>query len=267
MSDLLKAESHFAFGENWKSFLKTVDAEKVAMAEEGMRKLFPEGLTGTFLDIGCGSGLPALAAAHLGAAHIDGIDIDKNSVEATRTLLGQYLPESAWSARVESVFNLGTGDYDVVYSWGVLHHTGDMWRAIRSAAGMVKPGGLFAFALYRQTALCEVWKVEKKVYTKSPAPIQALLRVGYHVTNMLAQLVKLRSPFAYIRKDDERGMDFAHDVHDWLGGYPYESTKESEVDPFMRDLGFEKVRTFPLPDYHGLSGTGCEEYVYRKTIG
>ena len=38
--------------------------------------------------------------------------------------------------------------FDIVYSWGVLHHTGDVWHAIENAASRVKPGGIFYIALY-----------------------------------------------------------------------------------------------------------------------
>jgi 2-polyprenyl-6-hydroxyphenyl methylase/3-demethylubiquinone-9 3-methyltransferase len=37
---------------------------------------------------------------------------------------------------------------DVVYSWGVLHHTGAMWPAIDAAAACVQADGLFAIAIY-----------------------------------------------------------------------------------------------------------------------
>ena len=149
MHNPLAAEGHFAFGENWKSFVNVVDASRIARAEAGMRRLFPDGeLRGArFLDIGCGSGLSSLAAARLGAAQVHGVDIDPASVEAARTLLGRYLQPEVWSARVASVLELDPardGPFDVVYSWGVLHHTGAMWRAVEAPAGLVRPGGLLA---------------------------------------------------------------------------------------------------------------------------
>lgn len=68
MPDLTEADQHFAFGENWKSFTHIIDEGCIAEAENGMRRLFPNGeLAGArFLDIGCGSGLSSLAAARLG---------------------------------------------------------------------------------------------------------------------------------------------------------------------------------------------------------
>jgi 2-polyprenyl-6-hydroxyphenyl methylase/3-demethylubiquinone-9 3-methyltransferase len=63
----------------------------------------------------------------------------------------------------------------------------------------------------------------------------------------------------------QRGMNFEHDVHDWLGGYPYESIGAAHVEAFMRTLGFAHVRSFTRPLSLGLFGSGCDEYVYRRT--
>ena len=132
---LTERETHFEFGENWKNYSKTIDQKRIDSAIAGVRKLFPDGLAGkTFLDIGCGSGLHSLAALSLGAASVTAIDIDENSVATTQELLTKYAPDAKWSAKVASVFDASPatlGSFDVVYSWGVLHHTGDMWRGDR----------------------------------------------------------------------------------------------------------------------------------------
>ena len=82
--DLKSVENHFAFGRNWKSYAEMIDEVKIAKAEDGLRALIPEAeFKGrTFLDIGCGSGLHALCAVRFGAARVQAIDIDSDSVEA-----------------------------------------------------------------------------------------------------------------------------------------------------------------------------------------
>jgi 2-polyprenyl-3-methyl-5-hydroxy-6-metoxy-1,4-benzoquinol methylase len=242
---LTEREAHFEFGENWKSYSKTIDQKRIASAVEGVRKLFPEGLTGkTFLDIGCGSGLHSLAALLLGAAMVTAVDIDENSVSTTQELLTKHAPNSRWTARVASVFDVSCdalGKFDVVYSWGVLHHTGDMWRAIESATDFVRADGQFAIAIYSATACDSMWKAEKKFYSRAPSPIQWSIRQIYMVAFL------------------------THDVHDWLGGYPYETATAPELHDRICKMGFAEERSFTLPVTSGLFGSGCHEFVFRKS--
>lgn len=123
---LIDRETHFEFGENWRSYSKTIDQNRIDQAIEGIKKLFPGGLGDrTVLDIGCGSGLHSFAALSVGATSVMAIDIDENSVATTRQLLASRAPNSNWDTRVVSIFDAPTeelGLFDVVYSWGVLHH-------------------------------------------------------------------------------------------------------------------------------------------------
>src|SRR6185437_13578206 len=61
-----------------------------------------------------------------------------------------------------------------------------------------------------------------------------------------------------------RGMDQDHDLHDWLGGYPYESASAEEITSFMRRMGFSLVRSFDTGPRMGVLGTGCAEYVFQR---
>ena len=269
--DLRAVETHFAFGENWRSFIDTIDEESVTDAERGLAKLFPadELLGKRFLDIGSGSGLSMLAASNLGAAEVVGVDIDSSSVAATTALLTPRLGDG-WSVQVKSVFDIDPavdGTFDVVHSWGVLHHTGDMWTAVRKAAAMVYPGGQFALALYRKTPMCGIWRVEKRFYTSAPPAVQAILRWLFKAAFALAMLVRGRNPIRYLKGyRTVRGMDTNHDLHDWLGGYPYESASPQQVAAFLDGMGFTLVRSFTVPQTIGLFGSGCDEYVFvRRT--
>ena len=218
----------------------------------------------SFLDIGCGSGLPSLAAGRLGAARIYAVDIDPQSVVTTHSVLNSAHDfRTQWNAEATDAFNLDPGRhgrFDIVYSWGVLHHTGKMWAALRRSAAMVKPGGLLAIALYRKTRLDRFWSIEKRCYAFAPKPVQAAMRVGYRAA--------LRSKNFILRKATEapgRGMDFNHDVHDWLGGFPYETASAKEVDDFLVTLRFVAERVFARPTSLGLFGSDCNEYVYCRT--
>jgi 2-polyprenyl-6-hydroxyphenyl methylase/3-demethylubiquinone-9 3-methyltransferase len=258
----------FRFGENWQSFVATVDDDRIAAAEAGLLRLLPAAaLRGSrFLDIGCGSGLSALAAGRLGAAAVDAIDADPASVEAARALLGKFAVGYAWSVEPASVFDLSPerrGTYDIVYSWGVLHHTGDLWRAVDCACAMVRPGGRLAVALYRRTPLCGFWTWEKRLYAGAGPATQRAIAALYKVAYRAGLIATGRNPAAYIaRYRSDRGMDWRHDVHDWLGGYPYESTDPTTVERVLREHGFALERVFEhRAAAGGLFGSHCDEYV------
>ena len=268
-TEVADAAPRFAFGDNWASYAALVDEERLVEAERALARLLADGLNGrTLLDVGCGSGLHAAAAGRLGAARIVAIDLDARSVETTRAMLTRHAPHIPAEVRQADVLDLdpaAAGQFDVVYSWGVLHHTGAMHEAIARAAALVAPGGLFAFALYRRTRLCGLWAHEKRWYAAASPRAQAVARRIY--------MALLRTRFAltggdfagYVaRYKSARGMDLAHDVHDWMGGYPYESITPAEVDDRMRKLGFEHVRSFTQARSLGLFGSGCDEYVYRR---
>ena len=267
------ASSHFAFGENWASFARVLDAAKISEAVHALSGLLQmESIAGlSFLDIGSGSGLYSLAALLLGAAKVLALDVDPDSVSTTRAVLSKHAPFGAgYEVRHDSILSPALAinePFDIVYSWGVLHHTGEMRAAISRAAQFVKPGGVFAFALYRKTALCGLWRLEKRTYAKAPLWLQSMIRGSYIALFRLGFLVRGRSFERYVAEYPRlRGMDFYHDVHDWLGGWPYESASPTEVRQLMKTLGFTEVHSNVQQQLIGLFGSGCNEYVYRRNV-
>ncbi|WP_051609674.1 class I SAM-dependent methyltransferase [Terasakiella pusilla] len=270
--DTTRLQNHFSFGENWQSFVEEVEEKHIQQAVKSLSKLFPnDDLRGkTFLDIGCGSGMSMLAAVILGASEVNGFDIDPNSVKATQTLFEKYAPEGTiWTVREISVLDkesLPSEKYDVVHSWGVLHHTGDMWRAITNASTLVKEEGLFLVALYRKTPLCSLWKIEKAIYAHSPGFVQKLISLPYVCLYYLRILIGGQRPKDFIETyNNVRGMDFHHDIHDWLGGFPYQSVEPSEVVKNIEKLGFQSKYVYDnCKGTKGFFGTGCDEYLFVR---
>jgi SAM-dependent methyltransferase len=267
--DLTDRATHFDFGKNWANYSRLVDQDRIETAVDSVRGLVGDLRGKTFLDIGSGSGLFSLSALHLGASHVTATDIDEDSTATTRSMLQTFGDPTRWTAERISVFDLKpevNGTFDVVYSWGVLHHTGRMWPAIEAASRMVKPGGLFALALYERTPIDGFWRVEKQAYMKAGKLGQKLMRGLYVAVYSAGLLVTGRNPLAKLRSKRQRGMDSLFDVHDWLGGYPYESCTKEEVSDFLTPLGFAPVLEKPVPvRAGGILGSGCSEYVYRRT--
>jgi 2-polyprenyl-6-hydroxyphenyl methylase/3-demethylubiquinone-9 3-methyltransferase len=262
--------SRYEFGKNWERFSHDVTDRHIAEAIAGLTRLVSDNLRGkTFLDIGCGSGLHALAALRLGAA-VTALDIDADSVKTARRLLSTHAPDAGWTVDGRSVFDIPEDGprYDIVYSWGVLHHTGRMWDAVRQAARLVRPGGQLVIALYRRTPMCPFWRIEKRLYSRSPRWLRAIADGALASLMMAGLLATGRNPVAYVRDYPRaRGMTFGTNVRDWLGGYPYESASPAAVHDALTQLGFSRQAFFPCNTRVGLLGAGCDEYVYKRATG
>jgi 2-polyprenyl-6-hydroxyphenyl methylase/3-demethylubiquinone-9 3-methyltransferase len=256
---------HFAFGDNWAAYSRLIDEQKISRAIEGMTRLVSaDRLHGSrFLDIGCGSGLHALAAARLGVSEIVAIDIDPQSVTTTKNTLARFNAACPFRVETKSILDVTSdtyGAFDVVYSWGVLHHTGNLAAALKRASALVAPGGLFVFALYRRTYLDWFWRIEKRWYARAKPRSQKIAARIYDIGFRVACRAVGKS-----LSDMARGMDYWHDVHDWLGGYPYESILSDEVEAALSREGLARIKEFSRAKELGLFGSGCDEYVYART--
>ena len=263
----------FEFGENWTRFLSLLNDQRIALAEQSLRdKLGVEHLHGKrFLDIGSGSGLFSLAARRLGAT-VHSFDYDPKSVWCTAELKRRYFAEdSQWQIEQGSVLDedylhsLGN-EWDVVYSWGVLHHTGAQWQALANVVPLVPKGGAMYIALYNDQGRPSArWKTIKKAYCGAPWLLKhvivaiTVLRLWGPTT--LRDLIKGRpgDTWRNYGKDNNRGMSPWHDVVDWIGGYPFEVSKPEEVLDLFRKKGFNLTR---LKTCAG--GLGCNEFVFTK---
>lgn len=266
-------EKHFAFGQNWRNFLSVLDDERIAQAEKSLREMLrAEDLAGkSFLDIGSGSGLFSLAARHLGAQVVS-FDYDAESVGCTQELRRRYFPTDSngeWRVEQGSVLDRdymnGLGRFDIVYSWGVLHHTGHMWQALENVIGNVTPGGLLFISIYND----EGWhsdanKKMKQIYNTAPAIVKHAMIVGYAVfiatKEFTIDMLCRKNPLTrYREKAKSRGMSVWYDIVDWVGGWPYEVATPEVLFEFYYQRGFELVKLRTRPRGHG-----CNEFVFRR---
>jgi 2-polyprenyl-6-hydroxyphenyl methylase/3-demethylubiquinone-9 3-methyltransferase len=261
--------THFAFGRNWAGYSKWINQERIAHATADLRRLLGDDLVDkTMIDVGCGSGLHSLAALRLGARHVYAVDLDPEAVRTTREVLSRFRGGVGWSAEVRSVFDLDDQQrYDIVYSWGVLHHTGSMWEALDKVSRLVADQGLLALALYARTRYCSFWQSEKKFCSSLPRPAQLGVAALHAVASVVAALARSQNPVREIKEyRANRGMSWWHDRIDWVGGYPYESASPDEVIRFLGDRSFTVEMLFGVPRKppRGLLGSGCVEYVFRR---
>jgi 2-polyprenyl-6-hydroxyphenyl methylase/3-demethylubiquinone-9 3-methyltransferase len=263
-----KDAHRFAFGENWLQYVESIDERPIIQAERAVRELLRvSDLRGArFLDAGSGSGLFSLAARRLGAA-VRSFDFDPSSVRATSMLRDSYFAgDREWLVEQGSVLDPGflsrLGVFDVVYSWGVLHHTGDMWRAMGNVSGLVKPGGLLAIAIYNDQGLASrMWRLVKKTYNRLPPSWRFLVLwpafVRLWVPTLVRDLLRGRPLDTWSRYGHERGMSPMIDVRDWVGGYPFECATPHQV------IGFYQARGFALVTSVLRTGIGCSEFVFH----
>jgi 2-polyprenyl-3-methyl-5-hydroxy-6-metoxy-1,4-benzoquinol methylase len=262
------ARARFGFGRNWLSFIDVVDEARIRAARDSLlQALHISTLSGrTFLDVGCGSGLFSLAACQLGA-DVRSFDCDQDSILAATELRRRFAADSDWRVELGSILDpelvAGLGRFDVVYSWGVLHPTGDLWRAIDAAARLVAPGGLLYISVYNDQGLASrVWRHVKHRYNTSGKLMRAMLVTGsaaylhrHQPLNTVRRAVRRRPAVTVPRP---RGMSDRHDLIDWVGGYPFEVAKPEEVFAFVRRLGFE-LRHLETTG----GGPGCNEFVFQ----
>ena len=248
-------ETRFGFGANWADYLaKHFSEERLAIAQQhllGFLRL-PDLHGRSFLDIGCGSGLHSLAAWRAGARPIFSFDYDPQSVATTRLLRQHAGSPPEWHVAQGSVLDdeymARVPTADVVYSWGVLHHTGDMWKAVQNAGSRLHARSLFYIALYASDAFTDpppgYWLKIKREYNRATVFKKRWMDWKYAWNHSIRrELLAKRNPLTFIRAHKKsRGMSYWHDIRDWLGGYPMEFAGNKETDLFCREkLGLTLV--------------------------
>ena len=266
----IRSGERFSFGENWRDFLGAMNESRIVESVAALQQMLGvtslEGLH--FVDIGSGSGLSSLAAHRLGA-DVTSFDYDPTSVGCTLELRRRYAKDSTrWKimhgSALDPTFLATLGTYDVVYSWGVLHHTGHMWNAINNALPMVRPSGMLCLALYNdQGVWSKRWALIKRVYcsgTLGKFAVSSVFVPYWACRVALSDLVRGHAPWnTWATYGRNRGMSLWHDWHDWLGGYPFEAAKPEEIILPLQKKGFALTN---LNTQYG--SVGCVEYVFQR---
>jgi SAM-dependent methyltransferase len=257
-------QQRFAFGKNWQLYAQNaLTQQKVSEARNSFRKLFAGiDLRGkSFLDVGFGQGLTLFLAQEMGAK-VFGIEIDAENIGALTTTAHLFahcqFPQTHIVSILDESFikeHKQNGQFDIVHAWGVLHHTGDMRRALDNSAELVKNGEYLVLAIYNKHWSSPIWKVVKWTYNVAPRWMQwVAIYLFYPIIYLAKWMVTRENP-----KSNERGMDFWYNIIDWVGGYPYEYASISEVNALVSRHNFVCLQVIPAQ-----VPTGCNQFVFRK---
>jgi len=259
-------DKRFGFGKNWSKFIETkFSEERVASSIEVFREFTGlSDLSGkSFIDVGCGSGLHSLAASRLNAKSIFSFDFDPDAVAISKMLKQREITKIDWQIEQGSILDeeyvKKLGKYDFVYSWGVLHHTGAVWRAISNTCELVNDNGEMYLALYSLDVQprAEFWLNVKQAYVKAGKLKRLYMEQWYFFKFVYNSnfVLHLKGRLGKGPKR-ARGMDLLTDVRDWLGGWPMEFVLDQEVVDFVEKKGF----TLTNID----KGKACTEFMFIR---
>jgi 2-polyprenyl-6-hydroxyphenyl methylase/3-demethylubiquinone-9 3-methyltransferase len=260
----------FDFGKNWLDYSKqALNVDKIQQAKEHFEQLFQhiDLKNKFFLDIGFGQGLSLLIAKEKGAIVI-GNEINPTCEEALKQtathfptiqlteiplVMGSILEQNILEKLTK--YSNNEPGFDIVHSWGVLHHTGNMRQALQNAATLVKPNGYLVISIYNRHWTSPIWLVIKWLYCHSPKLLQTFLIYSFYPVIWLAKYLFIRQNPTQMT----RGMNFFYNVIDWIGGYPYEYASLDEIEKLLEKLGFSLVKKIQAQ-----VPTGCNEFIFQK---
>jgi SAM-dependent methyltransferase len=184
------------------------------------------------LDAGCGGGRWTLALLRLGC-RVTAVDFSSRALASTRAQMDRLAADAVGEGRLAteradliSPASLARRRFDLVFSFGVLHHTGDTRRALANVAAMTKDDGLLFVYLYGAGSLTRLRRAALALARAGLAPL------GFRAKRaLLARVLP--------------GRD-THQAFDLLSPLVNDRRRRAEVEGWLRAMGFTEVaQTIP----------------------
>lgn len=210
----------------------------------------------TVLDAGCGMGRWTLGFLRLGC-RVLAVDASARALTRVRTEMGKWAPSALAEGRLETrqvdllhlPGDLRARRFDVVYSFGVLHHTGDTRRALEGLVPLLDPAGLLFLYLYGRRSLTPMMRAALMVLRTATFPLPFRLK-----SRVLAALLPARDPHQLFDTYSPAINDtYDHEtVEAWLAelGLPdvVRTIRYSELYLRARREGAPALPALPLPE-------------------
>lgn len=157
---------------------------------------------------------------------------------------------------LDSSYPASLGTFDVVCSWGALHHTGDLWKALENATAPVGQRGTLFVALYNDQGWISGYSrvVER---TENRGQPRRWSTMAVHAPYLFLG----RSLFRTLsgRRRPERVMSLWYGMIDWFCGYPIETAHPGRLFHFFHALGSALENLKRCGGRHG-----CKELVFAR---
>jgi 2-polyprenyl-3-methyl-5-hydroxy-6-metoxy-1,4-benzoquinol methylase len=184
----------------WTKYLPEIRQQKEFLA----KYIGLENIKGkSVLDAGCGTGVAAVCFKLLGAKEVYAIDISDGALKTAKSLAKKYKVNITFQKENLLDFKLKK-KFDIIHSYGVLHHTADARMAFDNLCNLLNPGGRFYLALYLKTPLTVFHQAARNILTKFPK--------SFRIT--ISKVIK--ALFAKGSKKAKRGFQDEGDVLDWF---------------------------------------------------
>jgi len=196
----------------WREKVDTMILDELGLA--------PANLAGKkALDVGCGQGRWAYGLKKIGC-DVLGIDTSPSAIELAR--------KWGLNAKVMNLFEISNaglaGQFDLVWCWGVIHHTADPERAFRSVVDAARRGGLIHCYVYSR-------------------PRSRRVRVMREVLKPFGFSTRRRIISMWIKLGLYHGS--VHEGFDALSPSINKEIGEHEIKRWCEDLGLDYERRYP----------------------